>query len=819
MSKTKITICLILLVSVIISVLSPIPLKTDDVYAATTDFKVGQGIKKGTVTVDYQDKTITGQEIIITQPSGRQDRTIMAEYSDLDGKTHTLAIKDFRKSETEEWQNLSFEDTVVQQDTSGSDYSQEIESPCHWYNLLNRDCLLYGIANVVYYVIFRTTNFITMAGGVIFDASVAFSLSGEAFDIKNNAMLAVGWKTTRDFANMFFIFIILYIAITTILQLSSYGSKSLLIKVIIVALLINFSLMITRVVIDASHVLAWEFYNKIGDTEESQFVVDEPAIEINLNGLDKIAPQKRNLSAVFMSGFDPQKMTLGGKGYGEMLQMASEGGFFSVVWQIIVIYVLASVLNLVAAFILFAGAVLFIIRIVVLWFVMILAPLAFVGMILPGKMAGFAKTWWDKLFSQAFFAPAFLFLFYLVATLIRSDFVQNVIKAADNSPVTKVVGIDFGSTIIIIFHFIIIGGLTIGCLIIAQTMGAHGAGMVIGWGKKLQGAAQGYAGRIGMAPLAGMRRGAGFAGEKVATGEGRIAGILRKVPGVTNLSAYMASKNRAKIGELQKGYAKYSNKELENMLGGPMGVGFNRTAIIQELAKRKSLKDIADKHVQKATTIMGRYEEAEEKKGVDRLRPELVKGDVSEFMSATEKEHDDINDKYNKDPVRYKDEYIKHQKAYFKAKDYKRTGDRTIKEELQTMATEAAQEKVIKKIKAPDYLELADDVFDDKNKTIRKMIFNNLDSARMNKIIERGGVAMDKIMEDLINIDKSANSFEKVMEALEKQGNRSLAAWTKGFTGQHYLDSYGKSKAGVNWISAEEIKEQKKKKKKQPPSP
>jgi hypothetical protein len=130
-------------------------------------------------------------------------------------------------------------------------------------------------------------------------------------------------------------------------------------------------------------------------------------------------------------------------------------------------------------------------------------------------MAGHWKKWWSLLINQAFFAPAFLFMFYLVATLINSKFVQNVIKASDKAPAAEIVGIDLGSTIIVIFHFIIIGGLMIGSLIIAKQMGAWGADTMMDWGKKARGWAQGYVGR-------GVRyfpsKGAGWAGSKAYGG-------------------------------------------------------------------------------------------------------------------------------------------------------------------------------------------------------------------------------------------------------------------------------------------------------------
>ena len=48
--------------------------------------------------------------------------------------------------------------------------------------------------------------------------------------------------------------------------------KKILPSLIVVALLVNFSMMITKMVIDASHIFAWEFYNQIDVTKGGKVV-------------------------------------------------------------------------------------------------------------------------------------------------------------------------------------------------------------------------------------------------------------------------------------------------------------------------------------------------------------------------------------------------------------------------------------------------------------------------------------------------------------------------------------------------------------------
>lgn len=744
MTKTKTTICLILLAAVILSVLSPVFLGLNKSYAAPGDIP-------NTGNPDIAPKT--------PPPPPKSDEESKKEAGE--------AVK--------------------------SALNQAVKSPCGRLDLFGSwACFKLRVAQAMFGLVFWTTNKLTYFGGMFFNAAIFFSLSGQAFDTTQNSLISTGWKATRDFANLFFIFIILYIAIATILQLSGYGSKSLLIKVIIIALFINFSLTVTKVVIDASHVLAWEFYSKIDVSGGGQYLIadeDESGIKIKEDiGLTEEEKGKKDLSAVFMAGFNPQKLVGGQAQQDKQKKILNDGaGVEATLMDIILIYLLASILNLVAAFILFAGGILFIIRVVVLWFVMILAPLAFVGMILPGKMAGFAKTWWDKLFSQSFFAPAFLFLFYLVTVMINSKFLQNMIASSkEASP-------GYGDTLVVIFHFIIIVGLTIGCLIIAQQMGAHGANIMAGWGKKLQGVAQGYVGR-GAAHYP--RKLTGYAGKKVATSEGKWAKTLRFIPGAARLGAYAASQNRAKIAEAQKSLDKYNDKEIQNMLGNITGkvMPFTRAAMIQELTKRKELKETLPQYIEGAKGTMKRY--GMKTGDIDKLRPDLVKGNVGEYVSNLEKEA-------QKDPAK-KTQYAG---VFKKIEEYQKTGDRNLQKELQRMADEAAQETVIKKIKSSDIEAVGDQLYE--SDALIKMAMKYFGSSHAQKIIEKGGIAAEKFFGELV---KLGDNYEDVAEKLERNfNNRSLAAWANSFSGNNFLDSYAAGKKG--WINSDVHMESKKTKK------
>ena len=61
--------------------------------------------------------------------------------------------------------------------------------------------------------------------GTLFNASIQFSLTGKVFDANENTMIKDGWTLVRDLLNLVFIFILLFAAISTILQLGGFEIK------------------------------------------------------------------------------------------------------------------------------------------------------------------------------------------------------------------------------------------------------------------------------------------------------------------------------------------------------------------------------------------------------------------------------------------------------------------------------------------------------------------------------------------------------------------------------------------------------------------
>ena len=88
---------------------------------------------------------------------------------------------------------------------------------------------------------------------------IDYILSPTNFSFTNALIVQTGWHITRDLANMFFILILLIIAFATVLRIQTYAIQQLWWKILVAALLINFSLVIAGFVIDFTQILTTFF--------------------------------------------------------------------------------------------------------------------------------------------------------------------------------------------------------------------------------------------------------------------------------------------------------------------------------------------------------------------------------------------------------------------------------------------------------------------------------------------------------------------------------------------------------------------------------
>lgn len=219
---------------------------------------------------------------------------------------------------------------------------------------------------------------VRLAAGAL-DMATTFTLDTANLTRANGAIVNT-WVKVRDLFNITFIFILLYTAIRTIIGSASVNTKKMIANVIIAAILINFSLFITRIVIDAGNILAIGFYNA--------------ATANGTVSMSETISQALGISQLFNTN---------------QLSCTVCTPFF-------VISAIQIIVLLTAFTVLLYAAGLFFVRIVALIFLMAISPIGFMGDVLP-KIQEYSKTWRETLYGQVMVAPVFLLFFYLIVNI------------------------------------------------------------------------------------------------------------------------------------------------------------------------------------------------------------------------------------------------------------------------------------------------------------------------------------------------------------------------------------------------------------------
>jgi hypothetical protein len=324
------------------------------------------------------------------------------------------------------------------------------------------------------YVFLGFCSWVLWVAGVFFNYIIDWTLNIKSF-VDKLGIITLGWTTFRDFANLFFVFIILYIAINTILGNSSYGIKTLLGKVVIAAILINFSLFFTNVIIDSSNIVALQFYSKIMRNSGGSAAPSNVSFKEYDGGISGAIASAMGLYQVWQIGRATENTQ--GKGDESVNMLALSPG------NLIVVGFAGGIFILITAVVFFAGGLMFLFRTITLLFVMILSPFAFLGGILPSTKK-YASEWWDTLIKNAMFAPAYMALLYLVVSMVLGGGLTSQGSFLD---------IFSGNAgyIDVLANFFVLNALMVGCIIIAKKLGASGASWATNTAKAAVGMAAG----------------------------------------------------------------------------------------------------------------------------------------------------------------------------------------------------------------------------------------------------------------------------------------------------------------------------------------
>src|SRR3989344_3907359 len=127
----------------------------------------------------------------------------------------------------------------------------------------------------------------------LFTTMINFNMDFVNKFINNITAVKVAWSIGRDIANLFFIIALILSAFITIFGLESFGLniRTLLPRLILIALLINFSLTLGTFVVSQSNALAMVFYNRILELPD----IKDPAKVYGSTGDERLISALRNM--------------------------------------------------------------------------------------------------------------------------------------------------------------------------------------------------------------------------------------------------------------------------------------------------------------------------------------------------------------------------------------------------------------------------------------------------------------------------------------------------------------------------------------------
>ena len=296
------------------------------------------------------------------------------------------------------------------------------------------------------------------AASVLLDQAVLYTVVTAGQYIQGLSAINVAWTVLRDVGNIILVFGFLAVGISTIFNADFYGGGTkILPKLLIAAVLLNFSLFIASAIVDTGNLFATQFYKAISGPTA-----------VGAQGLD----QHSGVTGHIMNTLGLS--TLYDLGTGTQID-PSLVGFLGIVLVLIATLVIGSL-----AFMLIA-------RFVILILLLITSPIGFVAFAVP-KFEGVGRQWLEQLINQTLTAPVMLLLLYVALKVITDPFFLSgagvgagdqqgigTWGAAINAQGTNGI-FSFGS---LLLTFLVAMGLLLAVLYFAKQLSAFGSGQII----------------------------------------------------------------------------------------------------------------------------------------------------------------------------------------------------------------------------------------------------------------------------------------------------------------------------------------------------
>jgi len=292
-------------------------------------------------------------------------------------------------------------------------------------------------------ILLMTNLFVGIAGVILWWVLSPYFMS---LPYTSGGIVDVGWPIVRDFINMFFIIALVIIGLATALRIKEYRVQKTLPTLIIIAILINFTPVICGLIIDASNIIM-------------NFFLEE------LTGLrimvTVFSTQASLLGEMFSHPFD---IRYASTALGKTIGLIAFGG--------------------IGAFVFLMYALLFIMRYIMIWVLVIVSPIAFFSRIFPATKRGeYAfksilswDEWWKQFIEWSLLGITAGFFLYLGEQLMvmAPDFIPGVYPEGVGGMLATPM-IDFMNNLLpygVVLAFLLLG------FFVATSTSALGAGYI-----------------------------------------------------------------------------------------------------------------------------------------------------------------------------------------------------------------------------------------------------------------------------------------------------------------------------------------------------
>ncbi len=362
------------------------------------------------------------------------------------------AGKDPAQCDNENFARYQFADTITQTTTPGEEAADGTVSK-----------LFNFIRSVIAYIVLLLTSFIYYIFSIILVPVLVALLQIQAYKDNFVNFIYPGWVIIRNISNILFIIALLWIGLRTLFQVDDASkSRSFIVRLILMALLVNFSLVIGQAIVG------------IADTVQAQFLPKDSRVVEALGHKLMVDP-----IITFRGGSDSLADPSGN---------FTSDSFASDLPKAIILLVLA-----VAAFFAFVALIAFIfVRLGMLWLLYMLSPLAYVAQILP-ETKEYGKKWFTEFLRYAFVVPILAFFLNMTAliavTFSRTSGDQVQVEGSGTTALGGLVPtgdaaagiVEFAVTVM--SHFIVLVFL-FGGMAFAQKFGGVGSKQIVSFAKK-----------------------------------------------------------------------------------------------------------------------------------------------------------------------------------------------------------------------------------------------------------------------------------------------------------------------------------------------